>query len=76
MIYHKVDFFRVPDFLNAHLTEHFDCQGSGAVLGHGHVGRQNGDFSSVMDLTATVGLDADDLLSESKRVVVEDCLGQ
>ena len=76
MIDHQMDFFRVPDLLNAHFTENLDRQGSSAVLGHGHVGRQNGDLSSVMDLTATVGLDADDLLSESKRVVVEDCLGQ
>ena len=76
MIYHKMDLFWVPDLLNPHLAKDLDRQGSSAVLGHGHVGRQNGDLSSVMDLTATVGLDADDLLSESKRVVVEDCLGQ
>src|SRR2546425_108032 len=54
VIDHKMDFLWVPDFLNAHFTEDLDCQGSSAILGHGHVSRNNSNLSSMMDLRASI----------------------
>src|SRR2546425_6223857 len=76
MIYDKMDLFWVPDLLNPHLTEHFDCQGSGAVLSHGHVSGQNSNLPRLVDLPASVRFDTDDLLSEGKRIIVQDRLRQ
>src|SRR2546422_2912297 len=76
VIDHKMDFLWVPDFLNAHFTEDLDCQGSSAILGHGHVSRNNSNLSSMMDLLASIGLDTDDFLRERKRIVVKDRLRQ
>ncbi len=76
MIYDKMDSLRIPDLLNAHLTENLDRQGSRAVLGHGHVHRQNGNLARKVDLPASVSLDANDLLSKCKRIIVENRLGQ
>src|SRR5438874_173875 len=73
---HEMDFFGVPDLLNAHLTEDLDRQGSSAILGHCHVRGQNSDLSSIVDLLASISFDADDFLSESKRIIVQDRLGQ
>ena len=70
MVYDEMDLFRIPDLLNTHLTENLDRQGSRTVLSHGHVGRNDSNLSRTVDLTATVSLDANDLLRERKRVVV------
>ena len=70
MVYDEVDFLRVPNLLDTHLTEDLDRQRSSAILGHGHVGRQNSDLSSMVGLPASISFDADDLLSERKRVIV------
>src|SRR5205807_1369088 len=49
MIYDKMDSLRVPDLLNTHLTEDLDRQGSRAILGHSHIGRQNRDFARMVN---------------------------
>src|SRR6266581_4578125 len=76
MIYDQVDSLRVPDLLNPHLTEDLDCQRSSAILGHGHIRRNNGDLSCMVDLPGSVSPDTDDLLSKRKRIIVQDCLSQ
>ena len=76
MIDHKMDFLRVPDFLNAHLTEDLDRQGSSAILGHGHVSTNNCNLSDMMNLLASIGLNTDDFLSERQRIIVKDRLRQ
>ena len=76
MIYDKMDSLRIPDLLNAHLTENLDRQRSGTVLSHGHVHWQNGNLARKVDLPASVSLDANDLLSKCKRIIVENRLGQ
>ena len=76
MIDHKMDFLRVPDLLNAHFTKDLDCQRSSAVLGHRHVSTNDGNLSSTVDFPTSVGLDADDFLSKSKRIIVKDRLRQ
>ncbi len=76
VVYHKMDFLWVPDLLNTHLTEDFDRQGSGTILGHGHVCRQNGNLSRMVNFPTSVSLDANDLLRESKRVIVKNRLRQ
>ena len=70
MVYNEMDSLRVPNLLNTHLTEDLDRQGPSTILSHGHVGRKNGNLSRMVDFTATVSLDANDLLRERKRVVV------
>ena len=76
MIDREVDSGRVPDFRNAHLAKHFDCKRSSAVLGHCKVSGQHSDVSWAMDLVSILGPDADDLLSEGQRVVVQNVLAQ
>ncbi len=76
MIYDKMDSLRIPDLLNAHLTENLDRQRSGTVLSHGHVHWQNGNLARKVDLPASVSFDANDLLSKRKRIIVENRLGQ
>ena len=71
-----MDFLRVPDLLNAHLAKDFDRQWSSTILGHGHVRRQNSNFTRMVDLLPFVRLEADDLLSERKRIIVQDRLRQ
>src|SRR5712664_24716 len=76
MVYYEMDFFRVPDLLDAHLTENLDRQRPRTVLGHGHVGRQDTNLPRTVDFPNSVRLDTDDLLRERKRIVAEDSLGQ
>jgi hypothetical protein len=76
MVYDKMDFFRVPNLLNAHLTEDLDSQGSSTVLSHGHVSGQNSNLSPMVDFPASVSLEANDFLSERQRIIVEDRLRQ
>src|SRR5712692_5455573 len=71
-----MDFLRVPEFLNAHLTKDLDRQGSCAILGHGHIGGKNSNLSRMVYLPASISFDADDPLSEGKRIIVEDRLRQ
>lgn len=76
MVYDKMDFFRIPDFLNTHLTEDFDRQRSSTVLGHRHVCGENSDLARMMDFLTPINLDADYLLGKGKRGIVEDHLRQ
>ena len=76
MIDHKMDLRRIPDLLNAHFTEDLDRQRSRAILGHCHVGRYNSNLSRMVGFLRPVGFQADDFLSESKRIIVQDCLRQ
>jgi len=76
MIDREMDFGRGPDLRNAHLAEHFDCKRSSAVLSHGKVDGQYSDVSRAMDLVSSLRPDADDLLSEGQRVVVQNVLTQ
>ena len=76
MIYHEMDPFRVPDLPNAHLAKDFDRQRPGAILSHGHVSGDDSNLTSTMDSLGPGGLDADDLLCESQRIIIEDVLGQ
>src|SRR2546430_13567411 len=46
MVYDKMDFLRVPDPLNAHLTEDLDGQGSRTILGHRHIDRKSTRLNS------------------------------
>src|SRR5712691_9541703 len=71
-----MDFLRVPEFLNAHLTKDLDRQGSCAILGHGHIGGKNSNLSRMVYLPASISFDADDPLSEGKRIIVQDRLRQ
>jgi hypothetical protein len=76
VVYDEMDSFRVPDLLDPHLTEDLDRQGSSAILGHRHVGGQNSNLARMMYFLASISLDADDLLRECKRFIVEDVLRQ
>ena len=67
---------RVPDLRHAHLAEHLDSERPSTILGHGHIGRQNRDFSWMMYLLAAFGSNADDLLGKSQRIIVQDILVQ
>jgi len=71
-----MDSLRVPDLLNAHLAKDFDRQGSGAIMGHGHVGRQNSYLARMMDLPASVSFDADNLLRKRKQAITKNRLSQ
>src|SRR5207245_9689001 len=73
MIYDKMDSLRVPDLLNTHLTEDLDRQGSRAILGHSHIGRQNRDFARMVNLLASFGFNAVDLIRLRQRVVIDTC---
>ena len=76
MVYNQVDSFRVPDLLDAHLTENFDRQRSRTILSHRHIRRQNSNLPRMMDIPSSVSLDTDDLLCEGKRIIVQDSLRQ
>src|SRR2546422_1008570 len=74
MVYDQMDFFRIPDFLNTHLAKDLDSQGSRAVLGHGHVGRQNSNLARMMDLPSSNSFEPDNLLRKRQLVIVENRL--
>ena len=76
MVYDQMDSSRVPDLLNAHLTENPDRQGSSAILSHGHVRGQNCNLARKVDLPASVSLDANDLLGKRKRIITKNSLRQ
>jgi hypothetical protein len=71
-----MDFLRIPDLLNAHLTKDLDRQGSSTILRHRHIRWHNRDLPRMMDLLASVSLNADEFLSESKRIIIQDRLRQ
>jgi len=74
VVYYQMDPGRVPDLRDAHLAEHLDSERPSTILGHGHIGRQNRDFSWMMYLLAAFGSNADDLLGKSQRIIVQDIL--
>ena len=76
MINHEMDFGRIPDPRDAHLTKHFDRKWSSAVLSHREVHRQYSNVSRPMDLLDSIGSDANDLLRKGQRVIVQDVLTQ
>jgi hypothetical protein len=67
-----MDLLGVPDLLDTHFTEDFDCQGSRTVLGHSRVSWDNSDLSCMVSFLPSIGLDADDLLGKSQRIIVKD----
>src|SRR5207249_11429831 len=58
VVYYQMDPGRVPDLRDAHLAEHLDSERPSTILGHGHIGRQNRDFSWMMYLLAAFGSNA------------------
>ena len=76
MINHEMDFGRVPDPRDTHLTEHFDGEWPGAVLSHREVDGKYSNISGAMDLLDTIGSDANDLLRKGERIIVQDVLAQ
>ncbi len=67
---------RVPDLRHAHLAKHFDGEGPGTILGHGHIGRQDCDLARMMYLLAALSPYTDDLLGKSQGIVIQDILAQ
>jgi len=65
MIYDKMDSLRIPDLLNAHLTENLDRQRSGTVLSHGHIRGQDSNLTGPMDFLGPIGFNANDFFRES-----------
>ena len=76
VINHEMDFGRVPDPRDTHLTEHFDGEWPGAVLSHREVDGKYSNISGAMDLLDTIGSDANDLLRKGERIIVQDVLAQ
>jgi len=76
MINHEMDLRLVPHFRDTHLAENLDCEGSRAVLSHRKVDGQYGNVSRAIDLARAISSDADDLLREGQRVIVQDILTQ
>ena len=76
VINHKMNSGRVPDPRDTHLAKHFDSEWTGAVLSHREVDRNYGNVSRAMHLLCTIGSDANDLLREGQRIIVQDILTQ
>ncbi len=70
MIYHEMDFRRIPDLRNAHFAKDLDGEGSSAVLSHGEVCGNYGNVSGAMDSLSIIGSGANDLLRKGQRIIV------
>ena len=76
MINNEMDFGRVPNPRDTHLTKHFNRKWPSAVLSHSEVHRQYSNVSRAMNLLDTIGSDANDLLAKGQRIIVQDVLMQ
>jgi len=76
VINYEMDFGRVPDPRDTHLTEHFDGKWPGAVLSHREVDGKYSNVSGAMDLLDAISSDADYLLRKGQRIIVQDVLTQ
>ena len=76
MVYDEMDSFRVPDLLDTHLTENLDRQRSSAILSHRHVRRQDSNLTGMMDHSAPISLDANDLLRKREGIIAKNRLRQ
>jgi len=76
MINNEMDFGRVPNPRDTHLTKYFNRKWPSAVLSHSEVHGQYSNVSRPIDLLGTIGSDANDLLCKGKRIIVQDVLKQ
>src|SRR5205807_4532945 len=76
MIDNEMDFGRVPNPRDTHLTEHFDGKWPGAVLSHREVDSKNSNVPCAMNLPDAISSDADYLLRKGQRIIVQDILTQ
>src|SRR5437660_11009745 len=69
-INNEMDFGRVPDPRDTHLTKNFNRKWPSAVLSHTEVHRPYSSVSGAMNDLDTIGSDANDLLLNGQRIVV------